>query len=105
MTMNTAATDTMLDRVFQKKPDIISRNIAGQALLVPIRGKVADMQRLFMLNAVAEFVWDQLSEKKPVGHICRRVEENFTVTLATAREDVCELINRLVDLELIVEVS
>ena len=97
------ASENMLDRIFRKKSDIVARNIAGQAILVPIRGKVADMQRIFMLNAVAEFVWERLSGETPVNHICRQVEENFTVTGPTAENDVCELISRLMDLELIVE--
>ena len=96
--------DVMMDRVYRKKPDIVSRNIAGQGILVPVRGKVADMQRIFMLNSVAEFVWEQLGGETPVNHICRRVEEHFTVDAPIAKNDVCELIDRLVELELVCEV-
>ncbi len=102
--MNSSAPETILDRVYQKKSDIVSRNIAGQAILVPIRGKVADMQRIFMLNPVAEFVWEQLSGENRVNQICHGVEENFTVNGSVARNDVCELIDRLIDLDLICEV-
>jgi hypothetical protein len=102
--MDRASPDLMMNRIYRKKPDIISRNIAGQAILVPVRGKVADMQRIFMLNSVAEFVWEQLSGEIPVNRICRRVEENFTVIPTIAENDVCELINNLLDLELIFEV-
>lgn len=99
------ALEPILDRIYQKKSDIVFRQIADQALLVPIKGKVADMQRIFMLNGVADFVWQQLSGENPVTSICRRVEENFDVTAPQARQDVCEFIGQLLDLDLISEVS
>lgn len=94
----------MLDHVYQQRSDIVSRQIADQAILVPIRGRVADMQRIFMLNPVADFVWQQLSADNSLKTICGRVEEHFAVAPAQARQDVCEFISRLLDLELISEV-
>lgn len=96
--------ETMLDRVYEQKPDIVTRRIAEQVILVPIKGKVADMQRIFMLNTVGDFVWRQFPETIPVKTICDQVRDNFLVTADQARQDVCEFIDQLIDLELIAEV-
>jgi hypothetical protein len=96
--------EARLDHVFAQKPDIVTRRIAEQVILVPIKGKVADMQRIFMLNTVGDFVWRQLSESIPLKNICDHVRDNFMVTAGQARQDVCEFIDRLIDLDLIAEV-
>jgi len=96
--------EEILERIYRKKSDIVTRQIVGQVILVPIRGKVADMQRIFMLNAVGDFIWQQLTGESPVASICSRVEENFTVAADQARGDVCEFIGRLIEQELITEV-
>jgi hypothetical protein len=93
----------VLERVYSQQPGIVTRRIAEQVILVPIKGKVADMQRIFMLNAVGDYVWRQLTENIPVKTICDLVQDNFMVTVDQARLDVCEFIGQLIDLELISE--
>jgi len=103
MQIDTSTWNATGDRVYLQKPDIVTRRIAEQVILVPIKGKVADMQRIFMLNPVGDFIWRQLSEKIAVKTICDRVLDNFTVAEDHACRDVCEFIGRLIDLDLISE--
>jgi hypothetical protein len=46
--------------VYRKKKDLVTREIAGETLIVPTRGNLADMQRIFALNGVAGFIWQHL---------------------------------------------
>ena len=39
-----------LDTIYQHSPDVVARQILGETLLVPIRGELADLQRIFALN-------------------------------------------------------
>jgi len=88
---------------YRKKEDIVARSIAGEDLLIPIRGKLADMQRIFSLNPVAEFVWKQLDEAQDVESLSNSVVEEFEVCGADAQRDVKAFLNDLVNADLVVE--
>ena len=36
--------------IYKKTQEIIDRRVAGETILVPLRGKLVDMQQLFALN-------------------------------------------------------
>jgi hypothetical protein len=87
--------------IYRKKEDLLVRRIAGETLIVPIRGKLADMQRLFTLNPVAEFVWEQLDGRKDLDAIRAAIVAGFDVDEARAAADLHELVMQLVDAELV----
>jgi len=59
--------------------NIVKRDIADEIILVPIRGKVADMQRIYALDPVADFIWERLDGRQSVGDIHAAVVRNFDV--------------------------
>jgi hypothetical protein len=93
------------EKVFQKNEDIVSREIAGETMLIPIRGNLADMQRVFLLEEVAEYIWQHLNGERELGTICDGVLDNFEVEKGDAEADISEFINELVKADLIVEVK
>ena len=78
--------------IYTRKPDIVTRQIAGETLLVPVRGRLADLQRLFALEGVGEFIWNlldgQTSEVLIVEAVCARYE----VDAAVAARDLAEFL-------------
>jgi hypothetical protein len=50
--------------VYRKKKDLVTREIAGETLIVPTRGNLADMQRIFALDGVAAFIWQHLERER-----------------------------------------
>jgi hypothetical protein len=56
-------------KVFERPKNVVSRKIAGELFLVPVAGRLADMQRMFALTAVAEFIWDRLDGQRSLGDI------------------------------------
>jgi hypothetical protein len=74
-------------------------------LLVPIRGRLADMQRIFSLNPVAEFIWSHLEKETPVQHILSNVLDEFDVAKDRAEQDFFELIEALQNENLIEQVA
>ena len=61
--------DNIWLKVFERPQNIVSRNIAGELFLVPVAGKLADMQRMFALTTVAEFIWERLDGIRSLGEI------------------------------------
>jgi hypothetical protein len=89
-------------KIFKKNDNIVSRKIADELFLVPIKGTLADMQRIFTLNPVAEYIWKELDGKN-LNDICTGVTSTFSVKREQAESDICEFVSELLDADLIRE--
>ena len=89
------------ERIYRKPDSIVSRNIAGETLLVPIRGKLADMRSLYSLNPVAEVIWNGIDGTTPLGTVRDRVMETFAVDRDRAEIDIRSFIDDLIGADLI----
>ncbi len=92
------------DSVFKKKPEIVSRKIADEVLLVPVYGELSSMQKIFSLNDVSEYIWEELDGKKRLGELIRQITDTFEVDEATAENDLYAFIQSLTKAGLIDEV-
>jgi hypothetical protein len=90
------------EKIYRRNEDIVTRKIAGELFLVPIRGKVADMQRIFTLNPVAEYVWQEI-DKQSLNEIRKGILAQFDVEKERADADISEFIAELLEAELIRE--
>jgi hypothetical protein len=74
----------------------VTRRIAGECLLVPLKGELADLQRVFALNPVAERVWELLgSSERSLRELSESVAASFTVERETAERDLTEFLAQL----------
>ena len=99
------STSEIMQKVFRKKEEIVSRKIAGETILVPISGKLADMQRIFSLNPVAEYIWNQLNGERDLQEISSSILSVFNVEKEQADVDVQEFIGELLKEDLITGVN
>ena len=90
-----------MSEILKKRDNIVSRKVAGDSLLIPIRGRLADMQRIFAVDSVGEFVWDHIDGRNTLAQILDAVAEEFEVDRATAREDLLAFIKSLRRTELL----
>jgi len=88
----------------EKEPSIIARQIVGKMLLIPVRGKLADLQVLYMLNATGEFIWGCLDGKRTADDIAEAVAAEFEVSREAAAADVREYLSSLLADGLVQEV-
>lgn len=93
----------MSGRIFQKDADIVARKIAGELFLVPVKGRLADMQQLYTLNPVAEYIWQELDGQKSFSIIRHNIVEEFNVAVSEAESDLKEFIAELLKTGLIKE--
>ena len=66
----------------------VHRNIAGEALLIPIRAQAADLQAAYLLSETAEFVYLNLDGRREPPELASLLAEAFEVAPARAEEDV-----------------
>lgn len=88
---------------FSRANDVVCRKVAGEALLVPIKGNIADMQQVFRLDEVGEFVWEHLESPKTVEQLGQEVTTAFDVSQETAAQDIHAFLSDLQRSHLVVE--
>ena len=100
-----AITAEKLSRIYIREKDIISRDIAGETILVPIRGNLADMQYIFTLNPVGVYIWEQLEDEKTLTEILESLLEHFEISREQAENDILEFISQVTEAGLATEKS
>ena len=95
--------DINFNFTYKKNEEIVTRGIADETLLVPIRDKLADMQRIFALSSVGEYVWQELDGKKSLGEIRDGILATFDVEQEQVEADLKEFMAELLDTGLVVE--
>jgi hypothetical protein len=86
-----------LDRKFQKSDQMVSRNIAGEVVLVPLRKNVGELDNIFTLNETGAVVWNLLDGQKNLLDIMGAIIKEYEISEAEASQDLLELIDRLVE--------
>ncbi len=86
---------------YKKNGDIVARRIAGEMFLVPVRGRVADLQRIFSLNPVGELIWQDLEQAKSLGAIRDHLQAEYDVPEAEIASDIRTFVQELLDAGLI----
>ena len=92
-----------LDTIYQKAPDIVYREIAGEAILVPIRQNVGDLESIYTLNETAAFAWERFDGQKSLLEIAAALTVEYEVDEAEAQQDVLALAAQLVEVGALVE--
>ena len=93
-----------LGTVYRRNPDVLERLVLGEALLMPIRGELADLQRIFALEPVAHHIWEQLDGERDLAAVRDSLVARFEVQAAQAEADLIEFIAQLTAAGLVDEV-
>lgn len=87
-----------MEACYKKSKSIVSRRIAGEAVLVPLRRNAADLDAIYALNETAAVAWDVLDGTVSLRQVLERILAEFVVDAATAEKDLLELIAQLREL-------
>jgi len=82
-------------KVLQRNKDVVARKIAGELFLIPVAGNLADMERMFALTTVAEFIWERIDGKRNLSDIHREVLSEFDVDSEQADSDILDFVKEL----------
>jgi hypothetical protein len=93
-----------LSAVLQKNPSIVSRKIADEVILVPIRHKVGEIDCLYALNEAGARIWELLDGTRSLKEVRDTIVHDFEVSETVAEEDLTVLIEQLKEIGAIQEV-
>lgn len=88
---------------FRPSPDVVFRRVGEEAVLVPLRQNVGNLDWVYTLSPVAAHVWQLLDGVRPLDDLVAAVCDEFDVEPAVAAADVTELLDSLREAGLIVE--
>jgi len=95
----------MRTEVYKKRDHIVTRRIVDEVLLVPVRGRLADMREVYVLHGTGEFIWKQLDGQTSMADILDGVVGDYEVDKERAVGDLDELIVDLLKADLIEKVA
>jgi len=77
-----------------EKP-FVTREIAGETIIVPVRDSVVDLNAIYTLNEVGSRIWQLIDGPTAVDRIVRRLSEEYAVSADQAAEDVTAFLTDL----------
>jgi hypothetical protein len=79
----------------KKANGFVSRTIAGDVIIVPVRGGVGDLDAIFTLNSVGATIWKLIDGGTPIERLAAAVSLEYEVSQAAASADVQEFVELL----------
>lgn len=80
---------------------VVSRRIAGETILVPIKSTAGELDDIFTLNEVASRVWELADGARTINAIAAVIASEYDVAPDTALIDTRELVGMFKQAEVV----
>jgi len=94
-----------LQRRYRKNPDMVSRLIGGEFILVPIRSNAADLESVFTLSGTGVRIWELIDGQLTGRDMRDRIVKEFAVEPEEAEDDLIGFLKELQAIDGIVMVE
>jgi hypothetical protein len=81
---------------YVRSSGVVSRLIADETLVVPIRSGVGDLDSIYSFNPVGSDIWSLLEKEVSLEEICAWVTEHYEVSEEQALGDIREFLGELI---------
>jgi hypothetical protein len=95
----------MTEETYIRSSAVVSRLIAGETLVVPVRGKVGDLASIYSFNAVGTAIWETLARPTSISTLIDLIEREYEVSRKQAAEDVQNFLHEMRTAELVMAVE
>ena len=93
----------MLETSYKKSANIVSRKIAEETVLVPIRQTLGEEPSIYTLNEVGARIWELIDGSLSICKIRDRVASEFDVDPEVVEKDLLGLLSQLKEIGLVQE--
>jgi hypothetical protein len=83
------------DEKFIRSQSVVARVVAGETLIVPIRGKVGDLASIYSFNGTGTLIWKMLDSPKTIAQLADGVAQEYEVDAAQAERDVASFVSEM----------
>lgn len=92
------------DTVYVPSPDVVSREIEGVIVIIPIVSGMGDLENeLFSLNETGKAVWRKMDGSRTMSQVISELAGEYQASEDDIREDVNGLVSELLKRRMIVE--
>ena len=81
--------------IFVRSRTVVSRVVAGETLIVPVRGKVGDLASIYSFNETGSLIWKILDAPRSVADVVRAVAEAYEVDAERVQPDVMRFMGEM----------
>ena len=82
-------------QTFIRSQSVVSRVVAGETLIVPVRAKVGDLASIYSFNGTGSLIWKLLESAKTVSELAAAVAREYEVDPAQVERDVEEFVGEM----------
>jgi len=83
--------------VYRHAGEVVMRRVGHEALLVPVRNRVGDLDSIFTLNETAIAVWEAIDGRTPLAGVVEKLCDDFDVERERAAADAADVVRTLVE--------
>ena len=94
-----------LERVFRRNDSLVTRDLAGEKVIIPVRGKVGDLGNIYTLNEVGSQVWNLLDGTRDIKAIVTALSQEYEAGFETLAVDVQALLSDMQQEGLVIPVA
>ena len=87
--------DTFGNEKLIRSQSVVARVVAGETLIVPIRGKVGDLASIYSFNGTGTLIWKLLESPKTVGQLAVAVAQEYDVDPSQAEREVASFVGEM----------
>jgi len=84
-----------LGKCFFKEDNCVAREIAGETIIVPIKGCVGDLDSIYTLNEVGTLIWQLIDGQRNIGQIVQSVRQTYDVESEEVTRDTFDFLGSL----------
>lgn len=96
--------NAILDTIFIPSEDIVSRDIEGELVIVPLAAGIGDLEdELYTLNETGRIIWDKMNGENTIKNIIEDIKGEYKGEDSEIENDVVGLVEELLKRKIIVE--
>ena len=89
--------------MYTKVEKVVTRQIAGETLLIPITQAGADLQKVYLLNETAAAIWELLAQPRELEGLVAALQEQYEAPEEVLRTDTLETLEALIERGFVIE--
>lgn len=91
--------------IYNKHPDYVQRDVAGECLLVPIRRTLTEANSIYVLNETGAALWNRIDGQRTAQDIVTDFCSEYDVATDQLAKDFTSLLDDLLSIQAVEEVT
>lgn len=88
--------------ILRKNPDIVTRVIENETILLPVYKSSDEINCIYTLNKVGSIVWDLIDGKRSLGDIKKEILDKFDTTPEEGDKEMEKFLKDLKEIKAVV---